>query len=92
VHPKGVHKIVVEFLGGPLADLPFGVEPEPVPRASSGTFSNVSVEAVPDGVRGHWRAKFDFAPDGAPVAEMRLFLRNGDQTLSETWLYQYNTT
>jgi glucans biosynthesis protein len=91
-HPKGVHKIIVEFLGGPLNDLPFGVEPEPVLRASSGEFSNVSVEAVPDGVRGHWRAKFDFAPDGAAVAEIRLFLRNANQTLSETWLYQYNVT
>jgi glucans biosynthesis protein len=90
-HPTGVRKMVVEFLGGPLASLPFGIEPEPVLHASTGTFSNVSTEAVPDGVAGHWRAKFDFTPDGGEVAEIRLFLRNGDQTLSETWLYQYNT-
>ena len=34
--PKGVRKFMVEFLGGPLANLPFGVKPEPVlrPRAA----------------------------------------------------------
>ena len=26
--PKGVRKFMVEFLGGPLRDLPFGVKPE----------------------------------------------------------------
>jgi hypothetical protein len=28
--PKGVHKFMVEFLGGPLASLPFGVKPKPI--------------------------------------------------------------
>ncbi|HET6222663.1 MAG TPA: glucan biosynthesis protein D, partial [Dongiaceae bacterium] len=32
--PPGVRKFLVEFLGGPLARLPFGVEPEPVLTAS----------------------------------------------------------
>ena len=35
--PKGVHKFMVEFLGGPLAALPFGVKPKPVLWSSSGT-------------------------------------------------------
>ena len=45
-------------------------------------------EAVPDGVPGHWRAQFDFTPAGAAVVDMRLFLKLGERTLSETWLYQ----
>ena len=45
-------------------------------------------EAVPDGVNGHWRAEFDFTPAGDAVVDMRLFLRLGERTLSETWLYQ----
>jgi periplasmic glucans biosynthesis protein len=88
--PKGVYKFVVEFLGGPLVGLAFGVKPQPVLRASSGTFSSVLTDAVPDSIPGHWRAQFDFTPAGPNVVDMRLFLKNGDQTLSETWLYQYH--
>jgi glucans biosynthesis protein len=84
-----VRKLVVEFLGGPLTTLPFGTKPQPILTASSGTFSNVFTEAVPDSVPGHWRACFDFTAARSGVTEMRLFLKSGDQTLSETWLYQY---
>jgi glucans biosynthesis protein len=89
--PKGVRKFMVEFLGPPLADLPFGVKPEAVLWASRGTFSYVFTEAVPDGVPGHWRAQFDLtvAPSADPV-EMRLFLRQGEKILSETWIFQYH--
>ena len=87
--PAGVEKFMVEFLGGPLVDIPFGVLPEAVLSASSGTFSYVFTEAVPDGVAGHWRAQFDFAAAGPQPVEMRLYLRLGERTLSETWLYQY---
>jgi periplasmic glucans biosynthesis protein len=43
---------------------------------------------VPDSVPGHWRASFDYTASGPGVVEMRLFLKTGDQTLSETWSYQ----
>ncbi len=88
--PKGVRKFMVEFLGGPLAELPFGVKPEPVLWASRGTFSYVFTEAVPDNVPGHWRAQFDLTVTGADPVEMRLFLRAGDKILSETWVFQYH--
>jgi len=88
--PKGVRKFMVEFLGGPLADLPFGVKPEPVLWASRGTFSYVFTEAVPDDVPGHWRAQFDLTVDGADPVDMRLYLKAEDKVLTETWLYQYN--
>jgi glucans biosynthesis protein len=88
--PPGVRKFVVEFLGGPLASLPFGVKPEPVLSAGRGQFSYVFTEAVPDGVPGHWRAEFDLTVDGKEPVDLRLYLKSGDQTLSETWLYQYH--
>jgi glucans biosynthesis protein len=88
--PKGVHKFMVEFLGGPLAGLPFGIKPKLILWSSSGTFSYVFTEAVPDGVPGHWRAQFDFTGSGPNVVDMRLYLKNGEQTLSETWLYQFH--
>ncbi|HEY6926529.1 MAG TPA: glucan biosynthesis protein [Steroidobacteraceae bacterium] len=78
-----------EFLGGSLAKLPYGTKPEPILTSSSGTFSNVFTEAVPDSVPGHWRVSFDFTAAHPGVVEMRLFLKSGAQTLSETWLYQY---
>jgi glucans biosynthesis protein len=86
--PKGVRKFMVEFLGGPLSALPFGVKPEPVLSAASGTFSYILTEAVPDGIPGHWRVQFDFTADTGESVDMRLFLKDGEQTLSETWLYQ----
>ena len=87
--PAGVRKFMIEFLGGPLTDLPFGVKPEPVLWASRGTFSYIFTEAVPDGVAGHWRAQFDLTATGNDPVDMRLYLKNGDKVLSETWLYQY---
>ncbi|WP_395666770.1 glucan biosynthesis protein [Methylocella sp.] len=89
--PKGVRKFMVEFYGPPLADLPFGVKPEPVLWASRGTFSYVFAEAVPDDKPGHWRAQFDLtAAPGADPVEMRLFLKAGERVLSETWSFQYH--
>ena len=92
IRPKGVRKFVVEFLGGRLGSLPFGTRPEPVLSSTSGSFTNVFTEAVPDGVAGHWRALFDFTASGTDVVDMRLYLKVGDQTLSETWLYQYHVS
>ena len=88
----GRHDAHVGALRGPLVSLPFGVKPQPILSAPSGTFSYVFTEAVPDSVPGHWRASFDFTAAGPGVVEMRLFLKNADQTLSETWLYQYTAT
>ena len=88
--PKGVRKFMVEFLGGPLKDLPMGVLPEPVLTASRGEFSYIFTEAVPNDVPGHWRAQFDLTVEGDQPVDLRCFLRNGDEVLSETWLYQYH--
>ena len=88
--PKGVRKFMIEFKGDVLSRLAFGVKPEPVLWAARGSFSYVYTEAVPNDVPGHWRAQFDLTVDGKDPVEMRMFLRNGDQVLSETWLYQYH--
>ena len=88
--PKGVRKFMVEFLGKPLADLPYGEKPEAVLTASRGTFSYIYTEAVPDDVPGHWRAQFDLTVAGDEPVEVRLFLRAGSAILSETWAFQYH--
>jgi glucans biosynthesis protein len=88
--PRGVRKFLLEFVGGPLKDLPAGALPEPVLTASRGAFSYIRTEAVPNDVAGHWRAQFDLTTTGNEPVELRCFLRSGDQILSETWLYQYH--
>ena len=88
--PQNVRKFMVEFKGPPLEKLAFGDKPEAVLTASRGTFSYVFTEAVPNGVAGHWRAQFDLTVDGAAPVDLRLYLRHKDQTLSETWLFQYH--
>ncbi len=88
--PKGVRKFMVEFLGGPLENIPFGIKPEPVLTASRGTFSYMFAEAVPNGVSGHWRAQFDLTVSGDEPVEMRCFLRAGGEVLTETWAMQYH--
>lgn len=85
--PAGVRKYTVEFLGAPLAALPFGVKPEVVVTASQGQCGNLFAEAVPNGVAGHWRASFDLIRETEHPVDLRLFLKQGDQALSETWLY-----
>ena len=78
--PKGVRKFVVEFLGGPLATLPYGVKPEMVVTASRGSLQGYRmIEAVPDDVPGHWRAD-STSPSTAPdPVEMRCFLQPADR-------------
>ena len=89
--PKGVRKFMVEFLGGPLETLPFGVTPEPMVSTSRGSFGPYKMtEAVPDGVPGHWRTQFDLIVEGTDPVELRLLLKHGDQLLTETWLFQYH--
>ena len=90
--PEGVRKFMVEFLGGPLKDLPEGVLPKPMLTASRGEFSYIFTEAVPNDVPGHWRAQFDLAAEGSDPVELRCYLRNEDRVLTETWLYQYHPT
>ena len=90
--PPGVRKFVVEFLGGPLAGLPFGVKPDMALSASRGRFTDYKImEPVPDGVAGHWRAEFDLADvQGPDPVELRLQLTVAGKVVTETWLYQYH--
>ncbi|WP_137915607.1 glucan biosynthesis protein [Rudaea sp. 3F27F6] len=84
-------RVVVEFLGGPLASLSQKSPPlEDSIWISRGQISYHEVEAVPDGAPGHWRIYFDIvAGPGAPI-DMRVCLRSGEKQLTETWLYTLN--
>jgi glucans biosynthesis protein len=90
--PPGVCKFTVEFLGGPLVSLPYGVKPDMTVETSRGRIADYRIiEAVPDGVAGHWRFEFDLAGvDGSAPVELRLRVTVGGAPASETWLYQYH--
>lgn len=85
--PPGVHKFEVEFKGGELAGLAPGISPQAVLSCTGGKISNATTEAVPDGDAGHWRAFFDL--EAKETVDIRLFLKSGEKTLTETWLYQF---
>jgi periplasmic glucans biosynthesis protein len=89
--PKGVRAFVIEFLGGPLTTLPYGVKPEMVVTASRGSLAGYRiVEAVSDNVPGHWRAEFDLTVDPGDPVELRCFLQANGETLTEIWMFQYH--
>ncbi len=80
-------KFVVDFAGGPLARMAARFDVAPVVSLSRGVESNGYVIKVVGTQR--WRALFDVSIEGKEPVDLRLFLRLGDKTLTETWLYQY---
>lgn len=86
--PEGVRKFVVEFAGGPLADLAPGATVEAVVGAAGGDVIGPIAEQVP-GTR-RWRCVFDVKPSAPAPVELRAFLRASDVALTETWLYRYD--
>lgn len=87
--PPGVYKIVVDFAGGALPQL--DKHDETVTADVSCSSGNVSFVTCYSNKAedGSWRAIFDFKPTGPDPVDMRLYLRKGDRTLTETWLYQF---
>lgn len=86
--PAGVRKIVVDFSGGPLPDLPHGVIPKANITASRGEVSLVFVEPIAN-LHGVWRAVFDIAAEGPEPVELRLYLSVEGDAISETWTFPY---
>jgi glucans biosynthesis protein len=85
----GMTKFVVEFEGKPIDTLTT-TEKDKVTAdisTSSGKVSYIIVEPV--GATKRWRAQFDLTFTGNAPIELRMFLKKGTQTLTETWLYQY---
>ncbi len=85
--PPNTHKFVVDFEGGPLAKMAPRYDVTPVTSLSRGKADNAYVIKIVGTER--WRAFFDVAMDGGGPLDLRCFLKLGDKTLSETWLYQF---
>ncbi len=85
--PKGTVKYVVDFQGGKLPQFSRRGDIEVVVSAASGTVERVAVYPVVD--TDKWRAMFDFTAASANPADIRLYLRRGEEAISETWLFQH---
>jgi glucans biosynthesis protein len=82
-------RFVVDFAGTNLSMIGQDIKVEPVITASRGQIEITSVRPL-EAVRGY-RAMFDLKPSDDSVApvDLRLSLRANDQTVTETWLYQW---
>ena len=85
--PRDKQKFVVDFSGGQISSMPVRFDIAPVAAASRGKVDNAHVLKVVG--TDLWRASFDLQIEGSQPVDLRMFLRLGDKTLSETWLYQY---
>jgi glucans biosynthesis protein len=88
-HPKGLTKFVIDFQGEPLMRLRAGAQPEPMIWTSRGSISLVQVGKAPNQAKDYWRLFFDLEFNGNDPVEMRVFLHDGTQILTETWLYLF---
>jgi glucans biosynthesis protein len=95
-NPKNLRKFVVDFVGGDLPLIPKDAPVEPVitlsrgkvePVTSLGGLFRVSPLLRPLPQIGGWRVTFDISWEGTAPIDMRMFLRLGPTTLTETWLY-----
>ena len=80
---------MVEFEGKPLdsLNLPANEKLNAEITSTSGKVSYVFVEPV--GSTKRWRVQFDLTYTGNDPIELRAFLKRGKQTLTESWLYQF---
>jgi glucans biosynthesis protein len=80
-------KFVIDFRGGALDSLPQDASLEAVVTASAGEIQFPVAQRNPE--IGGWRAFFDLKPAGDGPAELRCFLRQGSNALTETWSFQW---
>ncbi|MBK1718647.1 glucan biosynthesis protein [Thiocystis violacea] len=82
-----VRKFVVDFAGPTLAALDPESPMEAVVHTTSGELSKPVVQANPE--NQGWRLFFELKPDGNRPADLRAFLRHGEDVMSETWSFRW---
>ncbi|HSG50011.1 MAG TPA: glucan biosynthesis protein, partial [Longimicrobiales bacterium] len=82
--PRRQRRVVVDFQGGPLSGMSPGETVQADLTTSAGEVTDLRVLPLPD---GGWRATFALRAPPDRGADMRLFLRHGEEVLTETWSY-----
>ncbi|HEV2542328.1 MAG TPA: glucan biosynthesis protein G [Methylobacterium sp.] len=82
-------RFLIDFGGGDLGKgLDEASPPEIVASASQGRITATSI--VPNPHIGGYRVALDVRLDGPGTAELRAYLRKGDQALTETWSFPWS--
>jgi glucans biosynthesis protein len=82
----GLKRIVVDFAGGKLKQLPAGAQVKPVIIVGSDA-QLVQQSALRNSVTGGFRLAFQVKPPKGKPVEFRAFLQHDRDTLTETWSY-----
>jgi glucans biosynthesis protein len=85
-HDTGSRKFVIDFAGGGLANLDRRSNVEAVVVSSEG--APISPTAYRVVGTDRWRLMFDVAIGVGKTVDMRAYLRQGRNALTETWIYQ----
>lgn len=85
--PANRRKFAIDWQGGALDELQQRYDVTPVINVSSGKTEGAYVIKVVGTER--WRSLFDITLEGKSPIDLRCFLKLGDKTLTETWIYQY---
>ena len=86
--PEGVTKFVIDFQGTVFRGIGRNDGVELVVIPSRGEISNAYSHPVVD-QRERWRALFDIEAKGSEPVDIRVFLRQGERALTETWVFQF---
>jgi glucans biosynthesis protein len=78
---------VLDVAGGKLAERPPETPPTLEVTSDKGEIRHPVVLANTEA--GGWRIHFELVPGNAPLVELRVVLKDGDQPLTETWLYRW---
>jgi glucans biosynthesis protein len=84
---KGTRIVVIDLVGGRLAELPSDAPVTVALTTSAGTVKNPV--AQPNPAISGWRVSFMLDPGGAKICDMRGILKLGEEPLSEVWSYRW---
>lgn len=77
---------VLDIIGDNLKD----IKPDTVRGAVTANFGKITnVVSQPNPESGGWRLSFNLNPESKPVVELRAQLMQGDEPLSEVWVYRW---
>jgi glucans biosynthesis protein len=82
-----LRKFVIDFAGGQLEDIPPDAPVEAAVSVMAGEV--IGPLARKNDATDGWRAFFDLRPEGDDPVELRCVLRLANETLTETWVYQW---
>ena len=80
-------RFMIDFGGEALSKLPENAPVKAMISTSAGQVQNIVVQK--NTYTQGWRVSFELLPQGNDSAELRCFLKLGDDVLTETWSYQW---